>query len=360
MRPSWADSIRGDCREVIDMQGAERLAPLAGKHLLVAGGTGFVGLWLAELVATLNDEQDFGTRLTLSSRHCEALTARAPHLARRADITTLEADVRDIGTLADANFVINAAATPDSRMHASSPIEVAYSIGRGASNLLGLVYRSEGVERFMQVSSGLVYGSQPLDVAGLPEGFEGGPVCDSVSSVYAEAKRFAETECAAWRSQYKLPIVTARPFAFVGPYQELDKPWAVNNFLRDAIAGTPIRILGDGDTERSYMYASDMAYWMAAILVAGVVGNAYNVGSPEAVRLDKLAQRIAAIVEPTPEIRSRTGGARQPSRFVPDVSKAEDTLGLAVTVGLDDALGRTIAWHRQRQDSMSGRGGVTA
>jgi nucleoside-diphosphate-sugar epimerase len=246
---------------------------------------------------------------------------------------------------------VNAATTPDSRVHATSPIDTADSISRGASNLLNLVYRTDGVERFLHVSSGLVYGQQSPDLEGLAEDFEGGPSCDSVSSVYAEAKRFAETECAAWRSQYKLPIVTARPFAFVGPYQELDKPWAVNNFLRDAIAGTPIRILGDGDTVRSYMYASDMAYWLLAMVAGGTPGNAYNVGSPEGIRLDALAERVAALVEPHPEIRSRTGGAREPSRFVPDVTKARDALGLRLTVGLDDALARTIRWHRERNGS---------
>ncbi len=68
----------------------------------------------------------------------------------------------------------------------------------------------------------------------------------------------------------KLPVVTARPFAFIGPYQGLDKPWAVNNFLRDALLGVPIRILGDADTVRSYMYPSDMAFWLLAILAEGV------------------------------------------------------------------------------------------
>ena len=78
--------------------------------------------------------------------------------------------------------------------------------------------------------------------------------------------RYAEAEAAAWRSVAKLPVVTARPFAFIGPYQGLDKPWAVNNFLRDALLCVPIRILGDADTVRSYMYPSDMAFWLLAIL----------------------------------------------------------------------------------------------
>ena len=79
------------------------------------------------------------------------------------------------------------------------------------------------------------------------EKYRGAPLCNSITSVYAEVKRCAETLCTAYSSQYKVPIVIIRPFAFIGPYQFLDKPWAINNFLRDGIAGGPIRILTDGD-----------------------------------------------------------------------------------------------------------------
>ena len=68
-------------------------------------------------------------------------------------------------------------------------------------------------------------------------------------------------------SELYLPIIIVRPFAFIGPFQSLDKPWAVNNFIRDAILGGPIRILGNELTTKSYMYGSDLAYFILNLLV---------------------------------------------------------------------------------------------
>jgi nucleoside-diphosphate-sugar epimerase len=340
------DLVRTDCLQVLDCGRAEALAAMRDARLVVVGGTGFVGTWIAELAACLNDEHGFGVHVTLISRHSERLRDSAAHLCGRDDVSSLEMDVRDIIGIPACEYLINASGTPDNRVHVSDSIGTIDIITRGTAALLEASYSMESLGRMLQVSSGLIYGPQPLESPALSETWVGGPECDSVVAAYPEAKRCAEALCAAWRSQYKLPIVTARPFAFIGPYQGLDKPWAVNNFLRDALAGGPIRILGDGDAVRSYMYGSDMAYWLLRMVAAGVPGQAYNVGSPHGLALAALARLISENVEPRPQVHSRTGGQREPSRFVPDVTKASTTLGLGITVPLEDALRRTLTWHR--------------
>jgi nucleoside-diphosphate-sugar epimerase len=345
------DSVRSDCRAVLG-KGRERLlSSLRGSRILVAGGTGFVGTWLTETIACLNDEYDYSVSVVLVSRHCERMRLIAPHLARRSEVSLVESDVRDLVDSPHADYLINAAGTPDSRAHASDPIGTIDTIATGATTLLEAAYAADGLAGLLHLSSGLIYGEQPLGLPEIPEDWAGGPRCDTVMAAYPEAKRCAEAQCAAWRTQYKLPIITARPFAFVGPYQGLDKPWAVNNFLRDALAGGPIRILGDGDTVRSYMYGSDMAFWLLRMLAAGVPGNAYNLGSPHPIRLEDLADTISTSVSPKVQVVSRTGGERAPSRFVPDITKAREALGLDVTVSLEEALLRTLAWHRCRAAS---------
>lgn len=345
MNDNAVAALRADCASAAT--DVATLSKLRGQRILVTGGTGFMGSWIAEMVTWLNDAEGLGIDLLLLSPSASDFAAKAPHLANRPDITLIEQDVRDLSALPEGvTYVIHAAGTPDNRVHATDPLRTMSTIASGTSSVLRAAAASPVLRKVLNVSSGLVYGAQPLDLVGMPESHAGGPEPDSITAIYAEAKRYAEAETAAWRSLAKLPVVTARPFAFIGPYQGLDKPWAVNNFLRDAMLGVPIRILGDADTVRSYMYPSDMAFWLLSILAEGVPGTAYNVGSPDEVTLGQLAERIAASFEKSPPVVCRPLGQPRITRFVPDVSRAQTTLGLRVTVDLDQAIERTLEWHR--------------
>ncbi|MCL5886993.1 MAG: NAD-dependent epimerase/dehydratase family protein [Actinobacteria bacterium] len=345
MNEQVAADLAADCAAAIT--DIRPLEVLRSQRVLVTGGTGFMGTWLAEMVTWLNDAHDYDIELILLSPAARAFETRAPHLAARRDLILVEQDVRDLSSLPDrVSYIIHAAGTPDNRTHARDPLRTMSVIAHGASTVFQAAARSSVLRKVLSVSSGLVYGPQPLDLERVPETFVGGPRPDSISSIYAEAKRFAEAETAAWRSTQKLPVVIARPFAFMGPHQALDKPWAVNNFLRDALLGVPIRILGDADTVRSYMYPSDMAYWLLVMLAEGTPGTAYNVGSPEGITLRELANRIADGVPGTSSVLCRQVGEPQLTRFVPDVFRAKSELGLTMTVGIERAIERTIAWHR--------------
>ncbi len=350
--PNLTAPIRRDCALVAEADascGPNGLEDLRGDCLLVTGGTGFVGTWLAEMVAYLNDVHDFGIQLILTSSRARDFEVRAPHLAARADVTLLEQDARNTQEFpAHVNWIIHAAGSPDNRVHASDPLRTFHVIVQGTDAVLAAATRLPNLKRFLNLSSGLVYGAQPLDLSAMPETFRGTLSENPVTGLYAEAKRAAETLCAAYRTQHRLSIVNARPFAFVGPYQLLDRPWAINNFIRDALLGVPIRILGDGETVRSYMYPSDMAWWFLQILVRGNSGFSYNVGSSEAVTLHELARQIASNVAQSPKILLKTAGDAhlRTSRFVPDTELVKQTLGLSVQTDLSTALKRTIAWNQ--------------
>jgi dTDP-glucose 4,6-dehydratase len=348
MNPAASDKIKKDVEEVLK-DGHPQLAPLKGAKILITGGTGFAGRWLVETLAYLNDHYGYDVKMQLLSRHASQFKTRAPHLAGRGDVFLIDKDVRNILEIdEDVTHVIHAAANPDNRLHSSDPLRVMDAITRGTESALAAASRISGLKKFLNISSGLVYGPQPLAVEALSENFQGGPDCASIMSVYAEAKRYAETLCAAHRNQFKMPVVTARPFAFIGPCQLLDKPWAINNFINDALRGGPINILGDEKTVRSYMYPSDMAFWLLRILAAGESGRAYNVGSPCGITLKELADKIASNFTPQPEVAlaSKDHKLKPLSRFVPDLKAAETELGLKLKVGIDEAIKKTLLWHK--------------
>ena len=283
------------------------LASMRNTRLLITGGTGFAGSWLAEMIAFLNDRYSCGIKVTLLAPHALTFWERAPHLASRADVTLIESDVRNLSSLPpDTDWIIHGAGSPDRRTHFSSPVRTMETIVHGTQAVLEAATRLTPLQRVLCLSSGLIYGPQHAkDAASSQSGFAALD-CNSPANVYAESKRAAEMVTAAYRSQFGLPVLNARLFTFVGPYQLLDRPWAINNFMSDALRGGPIRVQGNGDTVRSYMYGSDLAWWLLRLLAGGSSGAAYNVGSPDGISLRELAVKIAERSSSRPGIELNT------------------------------------------------------
>lgn len=350
MKPECIERTRHDCLRILDGRD-KTLDPLRQSELVVIGGTGFVGTWIAEMVAALNDGYQFGIKLSLISRSTDQFANRLPHLANRPDINLIKSDVRQLGQFPNnADWVIHAAANPDVRMHASNPLDTASIIVDGTMSVMRTAERLGRLKKLLYLSSGLVCGAQPATANGVAENAPGAPAPDA-SFIYANAKRFAETLCSAARAQSRIPVLVARPFSFIGPYQSLDTPWAQTTFLSDALRGHHIRVLGDGQVVRSYLYGSDAAYWFLRILTAGESGDVVNVGSPAGVTLQDLAKEVAKNFEPSPEIMFNTAprSAGRAAQLLPDTTHAKNEYGLSVITPLDEAIRLTAQWHRMMQ-----------
>jgi len=339
--------VRSDAEAVLAGR-TQKLEPLRGQHIFVSGGTGFLGSWLLELAAVLNEQHSFGLQLTVLSRNARAFGARWPHLSAHKWLDLQDGDIRYLTELPrDVRYIVHAAALTDRHMFASQPSAVAETNTLGTLRILRAANLLENLNKFVLLSSSLAYGQVPWETKAVREDFAGPLRCNDVNGVYAESKRFSEMIAQCLISESKLPVVTLRPFAFVGPYQSLELPWAVTDFIRDSFAGGPIRIMGDGTTVRSLMYASDFAYGVLAALAGGRARETYNIGSPEGIDLNTLAGLITHYFSPVPEIRTRVGQSEhQRNRLVPSIERAAAEIDLKVTVPLHDALRRTILWNR--------------
>jgi dTDP-glucose 4,6-dehydratase len=309
-----------------------------------------MGKWIAEAITYLNIDHQFNTKLYLLSRNPEAFRNTVPHLANQPFIRFIESDVRNVRDLPeDISYVIHAAATPDRRDHATQPLRVIETIYKGTLSLLDASLRLPVLNKFLFVSSNNIYGDVKSDADRINEHSVGYLDSNSINSAYAEAKRLAETVCAIYRNQQKLPVVTVRPFAFTGPYQDLEKPWALNNFMRDAILGGPIRILGNKDTKRSYLYGSDMAFWLLAILSSTKPANTYNLGSDESISMGELAGKIAANFHHKIDIQIKSANDDKThySISIPDLSALKRDIPVKKAISLDEAITTTLQWYQQ-------------
>ncbi|MFA9215712.1 MAG: NAD-dependent epimerase/dehydratase family protein [Sphingomonadaceae bacterium] len=319
---------------------------LARQHIAVTGGTGFLGTWIAELVAALNDHYQLGISLDLYARHISEWQQKYPHLANRPDIRVRSQDVRSSFEFAKGTtHVIHAAGIPNNRVHASDPLRVFQTTVSGIANALEAASQLDGLRRFVNVSSCLVAGA-PQRPGALTENDYFPLPAGLLHTVYADAKRAAEMTAAIYRSQYRLPVSTVRPFTLTGAYQELDRPWAVNNFLRDVLTGSEIRIHGDGSARRSYLYGSDAAWWTLAALVKGVDGEVYNLGSATPVSHTELVRIIGEQVATKPRVALNTAPHRQQKDddLYPDISFTLRRLGVQETCPLEQTIAKAYRW----------------
>jgi dTDP-glucose 4,6-dehydratase len=141
----------------------------------------------------------------------------------------------------------------------------------------------------------------------------------------------------------------ARCFAFVGPHLPLDAHFAIGNFIRDALAGGPVRISGDGTPMRSYLYAADLAVWLWTILFRGARNRAYNVGSPEDLSIKEVAERVASALNLDVEIQiaQPVKDSSRTSRYVPNTERVTKELGLIPHIELLNAIQRTVKSRKE-------------
>lgn len=321
---------------------------LRGERLFITGGTGFVGCWLLESFAWAHDRLNLGAELVALTRNPAAFAARMPHLASHPAVELRRGDVKSFTFPADRfSHIIHAATESNTRASAPSPTTVLGTIVDGTRHVLEFAAQC-GASTLLFTSSGAVYGRQPADLSHVDEEYRGAPDPLQPAAAYGEGKRCAELLCAMAGQELGLQVKMARCFAFVGPYLPLDIHFAVGNFIRDGLHGGPIVVNGDGTPLRSYMYAGDLVVWLLTIMLRGDSGVAFNVGSESPISIAELAGMVAARFSPptTVRIAKRPTPGALPERYVPRTSKGERELGLTLTVSLDEALDRTIAWHR--------------
>ena len=300
---------------------------LAGTNLFVTGGTGFYGKWLLEAIAAANDLLGARISATLLSRDPARFAGQVPHLALRPEFTWLRATTTNFAWPAEHrrpfDYLLDFATPSAAEVGAGGTALIDATLS-GTSRLIEFA-RHSGVNRVLYASSGAVHG----------HGQAG----------YVELKRRSEK---AWLDS-GIAAVIARGYAFIGPYLPLTDKFAVGAFLRDALAGGPIRVTGNGTAVRSYLYGADLAINLLELMVCGTSGIAHDLGSTHPITIGELAGRIAfhTGVQVAPRPAAPSAPAVQENAYLPDARALDcPATGLTVRVDLDSAIRRTVAWAR--------------
>jgi UDP-glucose 4-epimerase len=243
----------------------------------------------------------------------------------------------------------------------------AYKIPRYGNTLETLLINEAGGHNILDVAHDLnckVVLASTSDVYGMNPNLpfrEDGELVIGPSDVrrwaYAISKLFDEHLCFAYQEAYNLPIVVLRFFGSYGPRHHLSwwgGPQSV--FMTQILRGEEVDIHGDGSQTRSFTYIDDTINGIVASIEHDEAnGQIINLGSTYEISILDLAHLIHRLVGTAEPLRlkyvpysSFTGGKYQDvMRRVPDVSKAQQLLGVSAQVGLEAGLRRTLAWHKQ-------------
>lgn len=307
----------------------------------MTGGTGFVGRSLLDYFEEAAAQHGGRFEVVVLSRQPDAFVRRFPIYDGQPWLRFVTGDLNTLPKEGRYSDLIHAAADTH---RADDRIAWFGQLVDGTRKTLEFAAHT-GVERTLFVSSGAVYGNRQSDALPVEGDADHAPALGNTTTVYGQGKRAAEHLCALFNEQHGIGCVIARCFAILSPHMPLDGPYAAGNFIRDALSDTcpSIDIAGNPDTLRSYIDGRDMAHWLSVLLTSGVAGEAYNVGSNEAVSIAALADMICSALSVDKPVRIDPAGATRPrSVYVPAIRKAID-LGLRIETGLDEAIRRAAA-----------------
>ncbi|MGC1182307.1 NAD-dependent epimerase/dehydratase family protein [Legionella sp.] len=313
---------------------------LRNQRIFITGGTGFFGCWLLESLVSANKLFKLNTTAVILTRSPEQFKKKCPHLFLEPCLIVHKGDVQNFKfPEGEFSYIIHAATDTDSEY----PELMFQTITQGTVHTLDFA-RQAGVRSILLTSSGAIYGRQPANISHLFENSSSYSLNEA--SAYARGKRKAEELCDYYATQFNLNIKIARCFAFVGPHLPLESHFAIGNFIRDGLQQKTIIVNSDGSSYRSYLYAADLAIWLWTILFRGKTMRPYNVGSDEALNIRELAHQVANNFRPSPSINiKQIPSTRPPERYVPDISRAREELGLVPGINLQQAIQKTINWY---------------
>jgi dTDP-glucose 4,6-dehydratase len=341
--------ILSDLEEIIQTSGSD-LEEIVNKPLVITGASGFVGTWLTLSWVAARKKLNGRGQLLITSRNPQSLLPLINVIDSRSPVIALSSDIRNLHIPSEFRNgnLIHAATPASAALNASDPASMLKIIIEGQDRVIVEAVRMNN--RLLFLSSGAVYGRQPLDLSHLPETWEGAPQIGDSNSAYHEGKRVAELMGNIAATKQGLHFVSARLFAFIAPFLPLGTHFAAGNFIRDALSSNQIEIQSGGGSVRSYLYATDLCSSLWALLVRGETTTAYNVGSEHEVSIKNLALEVASCTNRNVEVVVRgVDNSENVNRYVPSIAKMEVELGWKINVLLKDSLFRTIQWYRQSE-----------
>ncbi|HEY0473778.1 MAG TPA: UDP-glucuronic acid decarboxylase family protein [Kribbella sp.] len=310
---------------------------MTGAHVVVTGGAGFVGSHLCERL--LSD----GHRVTCLDNFVTGTPDNVVHLLQDPNFTCTRTDLTEFVHIPGEVDVILHFASPASPIdYLRLPIQTLKVGAIGTWHTLGLAREKNA--RFVLASTSEVYGDPQVHPQ--PESYWGHVNPVGPRGVYDEAKRYAEALTTAYRGSEGVDTAIVRIFNTYGPRMRPDDGRAIPTFIRQALAGEPLTVAGDGSQTRSVCYVQDTVEGILRLAFSSHAGP-INIGNPDERPVLRIAEDVIAATGSGSGIDFVDRPVDDPGVRRPDTTLAEDLLSWKPQVDWREGLGATIAWFRQ-------------
>jgi UDP-glucose 4-epimerase len=319
-------------------------------RVLVTGGAGYIGSHLVD--ALLESGHEVRVIDNLSTGKAANLTHRLGDIrfvnGSILDHSLVEREVQEV------DVVFHLAAAVGVRHIVDDPLGSLLTNTRGTENVLAACHRYW--RKVLIASTSEVYGKTSRVPMREDDDRVLGPTTVHRWS-YSTAKAYDEHLAFAYAA-HELPVVLVRYFNSYGPrIDERGYGSVVANFLRQALAGDPLTVHGDGGQSRCFTYIDDTVRGtLAAAFTPEAEGLVFNLGSTRETTIAELAEMIKTAVGSTSEIcptsyESYYGpGFEDTRRRVPDITRAREILDWEPRVALEDGLAQTIDWWEKHHE----------
>jgi nucleoside-diphosphate-sugar epimerase len=364
---SAKDVIRTDLNYIYQNTHTE-FESMAGKNLLITGSAGFLGYYLVQSVLFWNTKFDSAQsiKLTLVDNFMRGVPDWLIALEEDKNLNLFEHDITKPlpNHLENYQYIIHAASIASPTYYRKYPIETMDANVNGLRLLLEYAKdrqdTEQPVEGFLFFSSSEIYGNPVPEFIPTPEHYPGSVSCTGPRACYDESKRYGETLCVNFASQYHLPLRIARPFNNYGPGLKITDRRVIPDFVNDILAGKNIQMLSDGTPTRTFCYVADAIIGYYKVLIRGREGEAYNIGVAEPeISMADLARKIVKIskdlfqYEGEVELQNSAETdylTDNPVRRCPDITKARTELEYNPGITLEEGLYRSLLWYSHHRE----------
>jgi dTDP-glucose 4,6-dehydratase len=298
---------------------------------VVTGGAGFLGSHLCEYLVGK------GHRVICVDNLVTSTLANIEHL-RGDDFEFVNHDLIDhVEIPGRVDFVWHFAALASPVDYLRMPLHSLKVGSNGTHNALGLAKFKRA--RFLLASTSEVYGDPQVHPQ--PETYWGNVNPIGPRGVYDEAKRYAEALTMAYHNQQGVDTSIVRIFNTYGPRMRPHDGRAIPTFVRQAVAGEPLTVYGDGSQTRSFCYVDDLVRGLYLLAMSGE-HLPVNLGNPGEFTLLELAHTVLKVTGSSSEIVYQALPIDDPQVRQPDITRAGQLLGWHPEIELEEGLGRML------------------